>query len=431
MYNGLPQFLCEQYAKLGPVFRARALGQEMTVLAGLDAVNFVGSPEGKDSLESKPSWVGMVAEYGTEDTLVAADGELHTQYRNMMHRGYSRQALNARYDRLIETIDAWLNAYWAPGSIVAAVRRLQELIISELSITFADQLLFDDVDHIQTQVHWATNVHLLKRWPRFVLQLPKYRRAKARLMADASRVAEIFIARSKAAPDGVTGARLFDDLIAANKQYPDVLTGHDLPMTLFGPFLGGMDTASNTIAAILYALASNPECAKEVEREADNLFSDGTPDESTLFEKTPFLDAVIKESMRVYPSVPALMRHARHDFDFGGYGIQRGEPLMIATCVSWMSEPFFTDPQTFDPYRFIGEDRVRVPSGAFSPWGRGHHLCMGKRIAEVLIPLTVARIVNRKSYRLADHGYRLKNRFSYGVDLATDLHLRADASRNG
>jgi hypothetical protein len=56
---------------------------------------------------------------------------------------------------------------------------------------------------------------------------------------------------------------------------------------------------------------------------------------------------------------------------------------------------------------------------------------MGKRIAEVLIPLTAARVVHRTSYELADPAYQLRNRFSYGVELAADLKLLAGASRNG
>jgi cytochrome P450 len=394
-------------------------------------VNFVGSPEGKNALESKTAFGGMIREYGTEEALVNADGDRHTQFRNMMHRGYSRQALIGRYGKLLDTIDRWLEKYWRQGATVSAVHRLQELVIDELSVVFADTLLFDSIDHIRTQVHWSTNVHLLKRWPRVSLRLPRYRRANARLMADAARIAKMFEARADAAPNGITGARLFDDLIAANRQHPDIMKDHDLPMNLFGPFLGGMDTASNTIAAVLSVLARDSDYRTTVESEVDELFSSGIPDESLLFQKTPFLNAVVKETMRLYPSVPVLMRNARCGFEFDGYQVQQGQALIIATCVSQMSKAYFSEPLTFDPYRFVGPGRVQVPPGVLSPFGRGHHLCMGKRIAEVLIPLTAARVVHRTSYELADPAYQLRNRFSYGVELAADLKLLAGASRNG
>lgn len=430
MYDALPQFLHAQYRKHGPVFTVRAVGRQFLVLAGVDAVNFVGSPEGKKALGSKDAFQGMISEYGTDEALVNADGERHAQFRKMVHKGYSREALNGRYEKVIDVIDTWLNSHWTKGANIPAVTKLQELIIDELSVVFGDMLLFDDIDHIRTQIHWSTNVHLLKRWPKIALRLPKYQRAKARLIADAARITAIFEERAKSAPEGIAGTRLFDDLVAANKQYPDIMTRHDLPMNVFGPFLGGMDTASNTVAAILCELARHPEYMAKVESEADSLFSAGTPDEDALFATTPFLQAVVKESMRLYPSVPVLMRHARCDFDIAGHRIRQGQQIMVATCVAHMSDDYFADPTTFNPYRFIGPDRIDVPAGALAPFGRGHHLCMGKRVAEVLVPLTVARIVHQNEYRLVDAAYRLKNRFSYGVELAADLRLLAGSMRS-
>jgi cytochrome P450 len=125
------------------------------------------------------------------------------------------------------------------------------------------------------------------------------------------------------------------------------------------------------------------------------------------------------------------MRHALCDFEFEGHRIREGTALMIATCVSQLSERHFPEPMVFDPYRFYGPDRMQVQAGVLAPFGRGHHLCMGKRVAEVLIPLTVARIVHRKSFELSDTAYKLRNRFSYGVELAADLQLLAGSSRAG
>jgi cytochrome P450 len=429
MFNHLPEFLCTQSSKHGPVFRVRAMGREFIALTGIDAVTFVGSTEGKQSLESRPSWIGMIAEYGCERSLVSDDGDTHAQFRAMMHRGYSRQSLDNRYGRIIEVIDTWLDRHWRPGSKVAAVERLQELILDEISIAIADQLLFEDIDYIRTQIHWATNVHLLKRWPTIVLRLPKYQRARALLMADARRIAEMFKARSESGVDNTSTARLFDDLIRANKMNPELLTDHDLPLNLYGPFLAGMDTASNTVGAVLAVLSGHPSWLGQVTQEADELFADGIPDEDALFRKTRYLDGVVRETMRLYPSVPALMRHARTDFEFAGYKITQGAQIIIGTCVPQMSADYFTEPLTFDPTRWTDQN-LKIPSGAFSPFGRGHHMCMGKRIAEVLIPLTVARIAHSRSFRLEDPRYTLKNRFAYGVDLAADLCLRPGIGRH-
>lgn len=431
MFNNLPRFLCDQHAKHGPVFRIRALGREFVVLSGTDAVAFVGSAEGRDSLESKPSWIGMIAEYGSDKSLVSDDGDMHAQFREMMRRGYSPQSLDGRYARIVRVIDDWIDRYLTSGSVIHAVPKLQELIIDEISIAIADQILFENIDHIRTQVHWSTNVHLLKRWPAAVLKLPKYQRAKARLMADANRITEIFMERSNHASAHGSGARLFDDLIEAHKQRPDLMTDYELPLNLFGPFLAGMDTASNTVAAVLYTIVANTECWDQVRGEADDLFSTDEPITSeALFQQGKYLNATVKETMRLFPSVPALMRHARRDFEFLGHAISQGDQVMIGTCVPQMSETYFKDPLRFDPSRFMGDDRTHLRPGVYSPFGRGHHMCIGKRIAEVLVPLTVARIVHRKNYHLADPRASLGGRYGYGVDLALNIDIRAGTTRN-
>ncbi|MEH3130471.1 MAG: cytochrome P450 [Mycolicibacterium neoaurum] len=430
LFNGLPRFLCEQYEKHGPVFRVRALNRKFVVLAGIDAVTFVGSREGKANLESGPSWIGMIGEYGSDKALVAADGDAHTAFREMMQRGYSRRSLDGRYDRIVHVIDSWIDANLQPGALLDAVPRLQELIIDEISIAIADQILFHGIDHIRTQIHWSTNVHLLKRWPAAMLKLPKYRRAKACLMADADRITRLFLDRSGRAEAQGSGARLFDDLIAAHKQRPDLMTDYELPLNLYGPFLAGMDTASNTVAAVLYNVLADSNTLDTVRGEVDRLFdANDSINGDIVAGHAPYLEATVKETMRLCPSVPALMRHATRDFTFADHLVRSGEQVMIATCVPQMSPEYFEHPFEFKPQRFL-RDQTHLPSGAYSPYGRGHHLCIGKRIAEVLIPLTVARLLYRKNFRFEDPGFALKGRYTYGVDLALSMNIRAGSTRH-
>ena len=89
MARGPAKFFVDSYRKYGPVFRVRLLGQNYTVIAGVEAANFMGSREGKDSLRSKEFWEGLVQEYGAKRSLVCEDGESHMQLRDIMLRGYS------------------------------------------------------------------------------------------------------------------------------------------------------------------------------------------------------------------------------------------------------------------------------------------------------------------------------------------------------
>lgn len=423
MYYQLPQFLTRCYSEYGPVFRVRALNNRYVVLAGPDAAMFVGSAEGRECLESKPSWSRMIAEYGADKSVVSDDGDLHTWFRDLMRHGYSRHALDGRYDRLIEIIDDWLADGWQPGSVVPAVKSVQRIVIRQISIAVADRVFFDDVDQLRTLVHWSTNVCLLGRWPTFMLKLPRYRSAKARMHAIAQELLTVFRARSDDGQIDDFGRRLLDDLVEANRTHPDKMTDYELPLNLFVPFMAGLDTASNTISTILYLLTQRPDLYETVTAEADRLFALPELNEEALFEATPVLNAVLKETMRLYPSVPVLMRHARTDFVYKGHPIRAGERVMIATSVPHFMPSFFPDPHLFDPGRYLDGRKEHLQPGAYSPFGRGHHLCMGKRIAEVIIPLTVARIVHQRRFTVSDDNFSLTDNFAYGVDLALNLNL--------
>ncbi|OMB97152.1 hypothetical protein A5733_10325 [Mycobacterium sp. NS-7484] len=430
MYHELPQFLAKSYFEHGPVFRVRALNNRYVVLAGPDAALFLGSAEGRASLESKPSWSKMIAEYGADKSVVSDDGDLHAWFRDIMRRGYSRHALDGRYQRLVETIDDWLDDEWRPNSVASVVKSVQNIVIRQISIAVSDRLFFDDVDQLRTLVHWSTNVCLLGRWPNFMLKLPQYRSAKARMHAIAQDLLAAFRTRSDEGQIDGFGRRLLDDLVEANRTNPDKMTDYELPLNLFVPFMAGLDTASNTIATILYILTQRTDLYDQIQPEADLLFSGGELNEEVLFETTPVLNAVVKEAMRLYPSVPALMRHARSDFSYQGHQIRAGERVMIATCVPHFMPSYFPDPYRFDPNRYLDGRKEHLQPGAYSPFGRGHHLCLGKRIAEVIIPLTVARIVNQRMFSVPDSDFALTKNFAYGVDLALNLELNIDGVRH-
>src|SRR5690606_5196667 len=73
-------FLTEQYKRLGPVYRVRALNRELIVLAGVEA-NLFYAREGKSLFRSREFWQDMDKEYGASRSLISMDGDDHTRLR--------------------------------------------------------------------------------------------------------------------------------------------------------------------------------------------------------------------------------------------------------------------------------------------------------------------------------------------------------------
>src|SRR5687768_5510350 len=90
------RFFADAYLANGPVFRMKMFNKTYTVIAGADAANFMGSKEGRECLRSKEFWQGFLDEYGGSRTILGEDGESHKELREIMRRGYSRDAIKGR-----------------------------------------------------------------------------------------------------------------------------------------------------------------------------------------------------------------------------------------------------------------------------------------------------------------------------------------------
>jgi cytochrome P450 len=251
------------------------------------------------------------------------------------------------------------------------------------------------------------NVLVTKQRPRILLQDPRYRRAKARV----NELGQAMIAQRRGLPLPPPAQRtLIDDVMAAHVERPDLFPESDLVLTLTGPYVAGLDTVANTLAATVYAVLKDPHVLARVTADADALFDGGVIDEKTLTTGIPAINGAISEAMRLYPIAVAQMRTATRDFEFEGMQIEADEMLYVATSVPHFMEEFFPDPYRFDIDRYAkprAEDRA---AGAYSPFGRGPHLCLGKALAEVQMALTIASLFHRRSLRLPSPDYTLKTK---------------------
>ena len=400
-------FFVSCYRQYGPAFRVRVLGREQTVIAGPEAAVFMGTAQGRECLRSKEFWEGLTSEYGAQRTITGEDGEVHKQLRSVLRRGYSRQAIEGRYDQVVAITEAALDRDWKPGAKVPVVPAMQYMVVDQLGILLTGEAPREYVEDIRLLITVILNVLVTKQRPRALLWDPRYRHAKARV----NELGQAMIADRRARALPVPEQRtLIDDIMAANVERPDLFPDSDLVLALTGPYLAGLDTVANTLAATVYAVLKHPEVLARVNQEADALFAGGVVDEKTLTTTIPAINGAISEAMRLYPIAVAQMRTATQDFEFEGTQIEADELLYVATSVPHFMDEFYPDPYRFDIDRYAkprAEDRA---PGAYSPFGRGQHLCLGKSLAEVQMALTIATLFHRRVLRLPTPDYTLKTK---------------------
>jgi cytochrome P450 len=195
----------------------------------------------------------------------------------------------------------------------------------------------------------------------------------------------------------------------AHARDPELMPESDLILSLTGPFVAGLDTVANTTSAFVYAVLKHPDVLERVRIEADALFAQGSIDEADL-KRAPSIEAAVMETMRLYPIAVAQMRTATRDFEFAGHRIQANELLFVATSVPHFMEEYFPQPEKFDIDRYQKPRAEHLQSGAYSPYGRGPHTCLGKTLAEVQMTLTLARLFHQLDLSLESPGYVLQRK---------------------
>ncbi len=427
MARGPAKFFVDCYRKYGPVFRVRVLGQTYTVIAGQEAANFMSSREGKDSLRSKEFWQGLVEEYGATRTLVGVDGEQHKQLREIMKRGYSRDSIKGRYNELVQITDGALKRDWKVGQLVPVVEAMQYLVVDQLGTILTGSAPLEYVKDIRTTILYILNVLVTRQRPKFLLKHPTYKKSKARVFELGQKMIAEFHAKRGTKRD--EEKNLIDDIMQAHLDTPEIMPASDLVLTVTGPYVAGLDTVANTTSAIVYTVLKHPEVHARILAEVDELFAVDSVDEDGLMKRLPTLHGAIMETMRLYPIAVAQMRTATKDFVFRGHLIRENELLYVGTSVPHFMHEFYPDPERFDVDRYSKPRSEHMQSGAYSPYGRGPHTCLGKSLAEVQIALSMARIFYKLDLALEPANYELKLKTAPTPGPAMDFKVRVKGYR--
>jgi cytochrome P450 len=405
------QFFLRCYREYGPAFRVTVLGNTYTCIAGAEAANFMGTREGKECLRSREAWQPLVDEFGASKMLTAVDGELHKDLRAIMKRGFSKESIKGRYNQMLGITNDTLMRDWPVGSKVPVVQAMQYLVVDQLGIVLTGSTPREYVKDIRTTILYILNVLVTRQRPKFLMRMPEYKRAKARMFELGRKMVDDYRAQeAKGMVRAEDQKTLIDDVMEAHKANPELIPERDLIMLMTGPYVAGLDTVANTTAAIVYAVLKHPEVLRRVQEEVDALFARGPVNEEEFMKALPVLNGAIMESMRLYPIAVAQIRTANKDFVFGGCQIKEGQMIYLGTSVPHFQEEFYPEPMKFDVDRYTRPRAEHMQVGAYSPYGRGHHTCLGKSLAEVLLAITMAQIFYKLDLELDPPGYVLKTK---------------------
>lgn len=422
------RFFVDCYRKYGPVCEISILGQRYILVAGVEAANLLGSRVGKDSLRSKQFWEGLIKEYGATRALVTEDGESHKELRDIMRRGYSKESIKGRYDECVRNLDEIYARDFRPGELVPVVTAMQYMAVGFLGPLLTDKAPVEYIRDIRIAILYILNVLITRQRPKFFLWAPEYRRAKARVIELGHRMIAEGRSRVGKVPD--EQMNLIDDIMTAATRKPGMMTTGDLIVATTGPYVAGLDTVANTTAVTIYMVLKHPEVRARIEKEVDALFADWPIPEEELIQRLPALNGAIMESMRLYPIAVAQIRTVVQDFEFQGCSFKVGDMLYVSSVVPHFMDEFYPKAASFDIDRYQPPRSEHMQPGAYSPYGRGPHTCLGKSLAEVQLALAMARLFWKYDLELDPPDYKLKTKVAPTPGPAMSFKVRVKGLRH-
>ncbi|KAH6995429.1 cytochrome P450 [Ilyonectria destructans] len=196
----------------------------------------------------------------------------------------------------------------------------------------------------------------------------------------------------------------------------------------------GADTTSIGMRACLYYLALNPESYKLVQKEVDAFYEGRklhAPITYLQTQQLPYLQAVIKEATRLFPSIVyQLLRYAPPDLVIRGQNIPEGTEVGISPIAQNRDRDIWgPDADEFRPQRWLeNEERAKYYDKATMTFGgSGPRMCVGKNVALVELNKFIAQIIRYFDFELADrnHPWRITSYwFAFQHDLFMHLHWR-------
>ncbi|MCT2589024.1 cytochrome P450 [Streptomyces sp. N2-109] len=175
-------------------------------------------------------------------------------------------------------------------------------------------------------------------------------------------------ARSGAAgPDGPGLLHVLVEAAAEHPEYTDRLIRDELVTLL----VAGHETTATTLTW-LYLLLDTYPAAREQALAAGG---EGSA------QRRQAVQALVHETLRLYPSAWILPRHAAEDDTLGGYAVEAGTDLLVCPYLTHRDPELWADPEHFDPGRFLTPNGRPTHPGAYFPFGIGPRACLGVQFA--------------------------------------------------
>jgi cytochrome P450 len=313
------------------------------------------------------------------------------QARGAALRGLNKSAVRASSARFLALARTHLHA-WDPSrpiDVVPAMEQLAAPIVPDYCFGRAGSELVKPLARLfHSLTPLVASPYSFPSW----LPIPRHIRERRALRAMEEGVDEIIRSRRRSSP-GSPPADLLGAMIDADTG-PNPLPDEVLRNLLLATMLAGYGVPPLALSWIWYLLATEPDHQGRLSSEVREV-AGSQPVDVEHAQRLPYTQAVVRESLRLYPPVWLIARKSVVDRQFDDYRLRPGEHVMLSAYVVHRDERFFPEPDAFRPERWLTGETAKLPRFAYFPFGGGPRICMGYTLAMTELTLITAELVRR------------------------------------
>ena len=353
-------FVPAMHRRYGDVFTVRMMprGSALVLFARPEHAKeiFAGDPEvfhaGKGN--------AILGPVMGEHSLLLQDSVEHRRSRKLLMPAFHGAALRG-YEEVVTRLAAEEADRWTPGVPFRSLDRMNALTLEVIL-----RVVFGVTDEprlarLRPLVNRTVDVSpaVLLGWGYPVLRRFDPWKATVANQRALDKVMYAEIAERRTAPDLGARADVLSRLLRVDGE--ERLSDHELRDQLVTLLLAGHETTATALSWALYELGRDAgllACAQQAADEDDR----------------DYLEAVVKESMRLHPVIPMVVRHLMQPATVGGYHLPRGTNLGPSILLDHARPDSHPEPGAFRPQRFL---EGQVATNTWIPFGGGARRCIG------------------------------------------------------
>jgi cytochrome P450 family 135 len=354
------QFVPAMHKRYGDVFTVRIMpkGSALVLFTRPEHAKeiFAGDPEvfhaGKGN--------AILGPIMGEHSLLLQDSVEHKRARKLLMPAFNGAALRG-YQSVVARLAAEEVDRWTPGVAFRSLDRMNALTLEVILRVVFGVTDEDRLARLRPLVNKSVDISpaVLLGWGYPFLQRFGPWKATVENQRHLDEVMYAEIAERRAAADLAERTDVLSQLLRAEGD--DGLSDAELRDQLVTLLLAGHETTATALAWSLHELGRHPG----LRARARSAAASGDDD---------FLEAVLKESMRLHPVIPMVVRHLMQPVTLGGFDLPAGANIGPSILISHAREDNHRDPDAFRPERFLDGE---VATNTWIPFGGGVRRCIG------------------------------------------------------